>query len=108
MEVVVTAPGRILRSDAAPFDGTTRPLADRMADASAHWADIAARHRPSASNIDRLASWCHTNADLGGPIEVVADMTTRRKDASIDFQSSPDAFIDLFQRLEAERIISKP
>jgi hypothetical protein len=38
-------------------------------------------------------------------MEVLADMTKSRKAGFLDFQSTPDAFIDLFARLEAERII---
>lgn len=91
--------------EAAPFDGMTRPLADRMADAPAQWADIAAKHQLREPDIDKLASWWHTDADLGRPMEVLADMTKSRKAGFLDFQSTPDAFIDLFQRLEAERII---
>ncbi|MGJ7486510.1 SDR family oxidoreductase [Variovorax sp. LT2P21] len=93
--------------EAAPFDGTTRPLADRMADAPAQWAAIAAKHQLAEPNIDKLASWWHTDADLGRPMEVLADMTKSRQAGFLDFQSTPDAFVDLFQRLEAERIIPK-
>ncbi|TPG27065.1 SDR family oxidoreductase [Variovorax guangxiensis] len=93
--------------EAAPFDGTTRPLADRMADAPAQWAAIAAKHQLREPNIDKLASWWHTDADLGRPMEVLADMTKSRKAGFLDFQSTPDAFFDLFQRLEAEQIIPK-
>lgn len=62
-------------------------LADRMADAPAQWAAIAAKHQLREPDIDRLASWWQAGF--------------------LDFQSTPDAFTDLFQRLEAERIIPK-
>ena len=93
--------------EAAPFDGVVRPLADRMASAQADWAAIATRHALVEPRIDRLASWWHTDADLGRPMEVVADMSKSRKLGFLDFQSTPDAFMDLFRRLEAERIIPK-
>ena len=40
-------------------------------------------------------------------MEVLADMTKSRKAGFLDFQSTPDAFFNLFHRLEAERIIPK-
>ena len=92
--------------EAAPFDGVVRPLAERMGeDSVATWADIAARHGLSEPDLGKLASWWHTDADLGRPMEVLADMGKSRKAGFTGYQSTPDAFDDLFARLEAERII---
>jgi nucleoside-diphosphate-sugar epimerase len=92
--------------EAAPFDGVVRPLAERMGENSvATWADIAARHGLSEPDLGKLASWWHTDADLGRPMEVLADMGKSRKAGFTGYQSTPDAFDDLFARLEAERVI---
>ncbi len=91
--------------EAAPFDGEVRPLESRMASAAADWATIAERHGLKERDIGKLASWWHTDADLGRPMEVLADMTKSRKAGFLDYQSTPDAFLDLFARLEAERVI---
>ncbi|MFE8103691.1 SDR family oxidoreductase [Brenneria goodwinii] len=91
--------------EAAPFDGTERPLEGRMQDAARQWADIAAQHQLREPRIQQLASWWHTDADLGRPMEVVTDMTKSRKAGFLDYQSTPDAFFDLFERLKAERLI---
>ncbi len=92
--------------EAAPFDGVVRPLAERMGDdAVAAWADIARRHGLREADLGKLASWWHTDADLGRPMEVLADMGKSRKAGFTGYQSTPDAFDDLFARLEAERII---
>ncbi|HMF27173.1 MAG TPA: hypothetical protein VKE42_00285, partial [Candidatus Cybelea sp.] len=91
--------------DAAPFDGQTRPLETRMQNAGQQWAEIAARHQLKEPAIDRLVSWWHTDADLGRPMEVLTDMTKSRKAGFLDYQSTPDAFFELFDRLKAERII---
>jgi nucleoside-diphosphate-sugar epimerase len=91
--------------EAAPFDGVARPLADRMGDAAERWSVIAQRHQLAEPDIGKLASWWHTDADLGRPMEVIADMGKSRKAGFLDYQSTPDAFIDLFERLKAERII---
>jgi nucleoside-diphosphate-sugar epimerase len=93
--------------EAAPFDGTVRPLENRMRNAGSDWAEIAATHKLAEPNIDRMASWWHTDADLGRPMEVVTDMTKSRKAGFLDYQSTPDAFFDLFDRLKAERLIPR-
>ncbi|MFD4838829.1 SDR family oxidoreductase [Achromobacter sp. NPDC058515] len=89
----------------APFDGNMRPLEGRMREAADEWTRIAAEHGLREPHIDRIASWWHTDADLGRPMEVVADMTKSRKAGFLDYQSTPDAFFDLFERLKAERLI---
>jgi nucleoside-diphosphate-sugar epimerase len=91
--------------EAAPFDGTTRPLEARMQNAGKQWSDIAGRYGLVESDIGKLASWWHTDADLGRPMEVITDMTKSRKAGFVDYQSTPDSFIDLFDELRAQRMI---
>jgi len=91
--------------EAAPFDGTVRPFEGRMQDAARQWRDIATWHELKEQDVNRLASWWHTDADLGRPMEVVTDMTKSRKAGFLDYQGTPDAFFDLFERLKAERLI---
>jgi len=88
-----------------PFDGEMRPLEKRMHDATKQWSEIAERYQLKEANLDRLASWWHTDADLGRPMEVLTDMTKSRKAGFLDYQSTPDAFFALFDRMKAERII---
>jgi nucleoside-diphosphate-sugar epimerase len=94
--------------EAAPFDGVTRPLEGRMGEAAAQWRALAERHGLAEADIGKLASWWHTDADLGRPMEVVTDMTKSRKAGFLAYQSTPDAFVELFDRLKAERIIPTP
>jgi nucleoside-diphosphate-sugar epimerase len=91
--------------EAAPFDGEVRPLEDRMRNAAKPWSEIAARFGLKEPDIGKLASWWHTDADLGRPMEVLTDMTKSRKAGFLDYQSTPDAFFALFDRLKAERVI---
>ncbi|AXF17751.1 SDR family oxidoreductase [Paraburkholderia caledonica] len=93
--------------EAAPFDGVVRPLENRMQDAGKQWADIAAQFDLRESDIGKLASWWHTDADLGRPMEVLTDMTKSRKAGFLDYQSTPDAFFELFDRLKDERLIPR-
>ncbi|WP_413727663.1 SDR family oxidoreductase [Sodalis sp. RH19] len=89
----------------APFPGQASPLGERMQDAPAQWTDIAARFGLREANIDNLVSWWHTDADLGRPMEIVTDMSKSRKAGFTGYQDTRDSFIDLFDRLKAERII---
>lgn len=92
---------------AEDFDGTERPLADQMADDAAIWARIAEREGLAEPDITRLVSPWHTDADLGRPIEVVTDMSKSRKLGFTAYQATDEAFIDLFEQLEADRIIPR-
>jgi nucleoside-diphosphate-sugar epimerase len=90
---------------AAPFTGQGLPLEQQLADAGPSWREIAGKHDLVEPDLFRLASAWHTDADLGRPIEVVADMTKSRKLGFAEYQSTRDSFLDLFARLRAERII---
>jgi nucleoside-diphosphate-sugar epimerase len=89
----------------APFDGTVRPLETQMAQDAPVWAEIARRHGLVEPDLARLASAWHTDADLGRPIEVVTDMSRSRKLGFLDYQPTDEAFLDLFERLRAGRVI---
>jgi nucleoside-diphosphate-sugar epimerase len=91
--------------EAAPFDGTVRPLEQQMADDAGVWREIAAREGLAEPNLDRLASPWHTDADLGRPIEVVTDMGKSRRLGFTAYQATDDAFFDLFAQLRADRLI---
>ena len=91
--------------DAIPFDGTVRTLERQMADDAPVWAEIAQRHGLAEPDLGRLASPWHTDADLGRPIEVVADMSKSRRLGFTAYQATDDSFFDLFRRLRDDRII---
>jgi len=91
--------------EAAPFDGTVRPLEQQMADSAPTWRDIAEREKLVEADIARLASPWHTDADLGRPIEVVTDMSKSRRLGFTDYQPTDDAFFALFAQLRRERLI---
>jgi nucleoside-diphosphate-sugar epimerase len=90
--------------DPAPYGGG-EPLEQKMAGTEQVWRQIAQRHGLAEPDLGRLASWWHTDADLGRPMEVVTDMTKSRKAGFLDYQSTPDSFLDLFDRLKRENII---
>ncbi|WP_136685786.1 SDR family oxidoreductase [Falsirhodobacter xinxiangensis] len=92
--------------EAAPFDGTVRPLEEQMVGDAEVWAEIATRHGLAEPDLSRLASPWHTDADLGRPIEVVTDMSKSRRLGFAAYQPTDDAFFDLFAQLRADRLIS--
>ncbi|NJC33959.1 nucleoside-diphosphate-sugar epimerase [Sphingomonas jejuensis] len=89
----------------AAFDGTVTPLEEQMADAAPIWRAIAEREGLAEPDLSRLASPWHTDADLGRPIEVVTDMGKSRRLGFTAYQPTDDAFMALFARLKADRLI---
>jgi nucleoside-diphosphate-sugar epimerase len=93
-----------------PFEGPDNipaPLETRMADAGTVWAQIAQKNALVENNVENLASWWHTDADLGRQIECVNDMTKSRKLGFVEYQDTYASFVDVFERLRRERIIPK-
>lgn len=91
--------------EAVPFDGVVRPLESRMTDAAPVWREIATNFGLREPDIGKLASWWHTDADLGRPMEVLTDMSKSRKAGFLDYTATDDAFFRLFDRLKDERLI---
>lgn len=91
--------------EVAPFNGEAMPLERQLADAGPVWSEISRRHRLAESDLGKLASAWHTDADLGRPIEVVTDMSKSRKLGFLDYQATDDSFFKLFDRLRDARII---
>jgi nucleoside-diphosphate-sugar epimerase len=91
--------------EAAPFDGEIQPLERQMAGDASIWTDVAQRHGLVESELGRLVSPWHTDADLGRPIEVVTDMSKSRKLGFTEYQATDEAFFELFANLRAKRLI---
>ena len=91
--------------EAAPFDGSVKPLEQQMANDAPVWRRMAEREGLMEPDLGRLASPWHTDADLGRPIEVVTDMSKSRRLGFTGYQATDDAFFDLFVRLRAKKLI---
>jgi len=91
--------------EAAPFDGTVRPLEQQMAGDEELWRAIAEREGLAEPDLARLASAWHTDADLGRPIEVVTDMSKSRRLGFTGYQATDEAFFALFEQLRTDRLI---
>ncbi|EMB4324406.1 SDR family oxidoreductase [Pluralibacter gergoviae] len=93
--------------EAAEYPAQMMPLENRMQDAAEAWRKIAAREQLRETDINRLASWWHTDADLGRPMEAFTDMSKSRKAGFTGYRSTLDSFTALFDRLKAENIIPR-
>jgi nucleoside-diphosphate-sugar epimerase len=82
-----------------------QPLARKFADAGALWQSIADKHGLAEPDINKLASWWHTDSDLGRQLECVNDMTKSRLLGFTLYQETRASFFDLFDRLRREKII---
>jgi hypothetical protein len=82
-----------------------RTLAQQDTALAAAWRKIAQKHALVEPDVDKLASWWHTDADLGRELESVNDMTKSRKLGFQGFQETRASFFELFDRLRREKII---
>jgi hypothetical protein len=77
----------------------------RMKDMGPVWDCMTEKHGLQKHKLDRLASPWHTDLDLGRPMECVNSMNKSRALGFGAFQDTTRSFIDVFDRLRAERII---
>jgi nucleoside-diphosphate-sugar epimerase len=95
----------MLGIEPADYPGQPTPLVEQMQDAAPVWDDIVRQFGLRPLPVETLASWWHTDADLGRTIETFTDMSRSRRLGFLEYRETPLAFHDLFQRLRAERII---
>ena len=89
----------------AAYPGHPTPLETQMADAPAIWAQMVAKHGLQDIPVGTLASWWHSDADLGRTLECFTDMTNSRKLGFTAYQHTPSSFFDVFDALRAQKII---
>ncbi len=91
--------------EAADYPGHPTPLETQMVDAPGIWPEIVAKHGLQDIPVGKLASWWHSDADLGRDIECFTDMTNSRVLGFDAYQPTPDSFIQVFDELRARKII---
>jgi nucleoside-diphosphate-sugar epimerase len=89
----------------APYPGHPTPLEEQMADTGPIWDEIVERHGLIPHDLGRIASWWHSDADLGRPLETFTSMAKSRRFGFLDYQDSERSFLELFDRLRRERIL---
>jgi nucleoside-diphosphate-sugar epimerase len=98
---------QLLDVDAAACSESPRPLQQQMAsdEFAQRWNQLAQRHGLVEPDINRVASWWHTDGDLNRPMECFTDMTRSRKGGFSRLISTLDSFATLFETLRRERVI---
>ena len=81
------------------------PLAQQMVHSTAVWDAMVKKYDLQPNRLDRLASWWHTDGDLGREVECFNSMAKSRLAGFNEYRDTAQAFRDLFARLRAERII---
>ena len=94
-----------LEVEAVGFNGEVTPLQNQMADASEVWPEIVRRHDLRDTDVEKIASWWHTDADLGRTIETFTDMGRSRRLGFDGIRDTQSSFLELFDRLRADRIV---
>jgi hypothetical protein len=87
------------------FPEAFSPLEPRMGNADEIWSAMVEKYSLKPFKATELASWWHTDADLGRQVENFTDMSKCREMGFKEFQSTSKSFTDLFDRLKAENII---
>ncbi|NQX13291.1 SDR family oxidoreductase [Microbacteriaceae bacterium VKM Ac-2855] len=82
-----------------------RPLAEQMVGAEEVWTRIVGDHDLADPDLGRIASWWHTDADLGRRIEVVSDISKSRLAGFGAYHRTVDSFTTLFDRYQADAVI---
>ncbi|KQM16769.1 NAD-dependent dehydratase [Plantibacter sp. Leaf171] len=91
--------------EAEGFRDAPRPLEQQMVGLEGEWAELVAEHGLVEPDLARVASWWHTDGDLGRDIEVVTDMSKSRLAGFTGYRRTLDAFTAIFDRLREERIV---
>ena len=82
-----------------------QPLVEQMEGQERLWAEMADRHGLVERRLDRVASFWHTDSDLGVEVEVLADMTKSRLAGFGTYIDTERAFLELFDRYEADGLV---
>jgi len=91
--------------EAAPYSGAPTPLEEQMAGAEPVWDALVRKFGLKPNPLSRVASFWHSDADLGRRVETFNDMGRSRKLGFLEYQDTTASFIDAFERLRADRII---
>ncbi|MEJ6488768.1 SDR family oxidoreductase [Leucobacter sp. USCH14] len=88
-------------------NGVDRPLEPRVHALEGAWSDIVEQHGLAEPDLSRLASWWHSDSDLGRPLECFADMRRSRERGFDNNRVTIDSFIHAFDRYREAGILPK-
>jgi nucleoside-diphosphate-sugar epimerase len=87
------------------YRGHARSLEEEMAGAEGVWDEIVARHNLLPRRLDQLASWWHTDGDLGREVDSFADMSKSRTLGFAGFRQTDESWRSLIRRLREAHVI---
>ncbi|QNK75125.1 SDR family oxidoreductase [Variovorax sp. PAMC28562] len=87
------------------FPSQPMPLAQQMATSGPVWDDMVKKYGLQPHALDRLASWWHTDGDLGRDVECFNSMTKSRAAGFGEHHDTAQSFRELFVLLRGNRII---
>ena len=91
--------------EAGRYPGHAVPLEGQMTNADSVWERMVSKYALKPYKATELASWWHTDADLGRNFECLNDMSKSRRRGFLEYQETLSSFQDLFDELQRERII---
>ncbi|MFB9377037.1 SDR family oxidoreductase [Kineococcus gynurae] len=86
-------------------DDEPAPLAEQMSGAEPVWERLVAEHGLVEPDLGKVASWWHSDSDLGREVEVLADMTRSRLAGFTGYVSTESALLNLVDRYRQARIL---
>ncbi len=89
----------------AEYPGEFNSLVEQMRNSGDAWDELVKAHSLQPNKLDKLASAWHTDLDLGRPMECVHSTAKARALGFTETQDTEQSFIDVFDRLRAEKII---
>jgi len=89
----------------APYTEPISPMEPRMSKYEKEWETITKEYNLAPFKLNQVASWWHTDADLGRNFECVNDMNRSKELGWTGFRNSQKSFLKLFDRLREEKII---
>ncbi len=90
---------------AAEYPGHAQPLDKQMAGMEPVWDKIVAKYGLQPNPLNTVASWWHSDADLGRVIENFNDMTKCRDMGFTAYQNSVHSFTDAFDKLRKAKVL---
>ena len=85
---------------------TPRTLEAAMTDVAPDvWRRIAAREGLAEADVTKLASWWHSDSDLGREIECLTDMNKSKEAGFLGYRATPRSFFDNIARYREARLI---
>jgi nucleoside-diphosphate-sugar epimerase len=90
---------------AAEYPGHSQPLEQQMADMEPVWDKIVAKYSLQKNPLNAVASWWHSDADLGRTIENFNDMTKSRDMGFAAYQNSVRSFTDAFDMFRSAKVL---